>query len=123
MPCTPADGDREAGWFEVAGSADMATSKPVAVRCGGRDLVCYRGRSGLVHAIDELCPHMGVSFARHGIIDGDGITCRYHGWNWDGEGRNVWVPTQRRPMAVFDLGTYPVRETDGRVLVRLDPDG
>jgi len=47
----------------------------------------------------------------------------YHGWNWDGEGRNVWVPTQRRPMAVFDLCSYPVRETDGRVLVRLDPDG
>ena len=123
MPCTPADGDREAGWFEVAGSADVADSKPFAVRCGGRDLVCYRGRSGQVHAIDELCPHMGVSFARHGIIEGDGITCRYHGWNWDGEGRNVWVPTQRRAMAVFDLGTYPVRETDGRVLVRLDPDG
>lgn len=62
---------------------------------------------------------MGVSFACHGIIEGDGITCRYHGWNWDGEGRNVWVPTQRRPMAVFDLCTYPVRESNGRVLVRL----
>ena len=56
-----------------------------------------------MHVIDGLCPHMGVSFAAHGIIEADGITCRFHGWNWDGEGRNVWVPTQRRAMAVFDL--------------------
>lgn len=120
MPSTAADGDPETGWFDVAGSADVVGSKPLAVHCGGRALVCYRGRSGQVHAIDERCPHMGVSFARHGIIEGDGITCRYHGWNWDSEGRNVWVPTQRCAMGFFDLCTYPVRETDGRVLVRLD---
>ena len=76
-----------------------------------------------MHVIDALCPHMGVSFARHGVIEGDGITCRYHGWNWDGEGCNVWVPTQRRAMATFDLRSYPVRETGGLVLVRLDPGG
>jgi 3-ketosteroid 9alpha-monooxygenase subunit A len=121
-PAEP-DRDRAPGWFEVARSADLSDSKPLGVRCGGRDLVCYRGRSGRMHVIDGLCPHMGVSFAGHGIIDGDGITCRFHGWNWDGEGRNVWVPTQRRAMAVFDLRSYPVRETDGRVLVRLVPDG
>ena len=57
------------------------------------------------------------------VIEGEGITCRYHGWNWDGEGRNVWVPTQRRAMAVFDLGSYAVRETNGRVLLHLEPDG
>ena len=122
MPSTPADGDPEAGWFVVAESAEVAGPKPLAVLCGGRSLVCYRGRSGLVHAIDERCPHVGVSFARHGIIEGDGITCRYHGWQWDGEGRNVCVPTQRCAMAFFDLRTYPVRETGGRVLVRLDPE-
>jgi 3-ketosteroid 9alpha-monooxygenase subunit A len=110
-------------WFDVAHSAEVADSKPLAVRCGGRDLVCYRGRSGEVHVVDGVCPHMGVSFARHGIIEGDGITCRYHGWNWDGAGRNVWVPTQRRAMAVFNLCSYPVHETGGRILVRLEPDG
>lgn len=110
-----------AGWFEVARSEDVAGPKPLAVRCQGKDLVCYRGQSGRVHVIDGLCPHMGVSFAGHGIIEGDGITCRFHGWNWDGEGRNVWVPTQRRAMAVFDLRSYPVRETAGRILARLAP--
>jgi 3-ketosteroid 9alpha-monooxygenase subunit A len=116
-------GELAAGWFEVARSADVIGSKPVAVRCEGRDLVCYRGRSGQLHVIDGRCPHMGVSFARHGIIEGEGITCRYHGWNWDGAGRNVWVPTQRCPMSVFDLRTYPVRLTDGRILVQLESEG
>lgn len=113
---------KAAGWSEIARSVDVPDSKPLAVRCGGRDLVCYRGRSGRVRVVDGLCPHMGVSFAGHGIIEGDGITCRFHGWNWDGEGRNVWVPTQRRAMAVFDLRSYSVWETNGRVLLRLDPD-
>ena len=112
-----------AHWIEVARSADVADSKPIAVHCEGRDLVCYRGRSGQLHVIDGLCPHMGVSFVRHGIIEGEGITCRYHGWNWDSEGHNVWVPTQRRAMSFFDLHSYPVDERDGRILVRLDPDG
>ena len=111
-----------ARWCEVARSVDVPDAKPLAVRCGGRELVCYRGRSGRLHVIAGLFPHMGVSFAGHGIIEADGITCCFHGWNWDGEGRNVWVPTQRRAMAVFDLRSYPVRETNGRVLVRLDPD-
>ena len=111
------------GWYEIARSDDVTGRRPVAVQCQGRNLVCYRGRSGRVHVIDERCPHMGVSFARHGIIEGDGITCRFHGWNWDGEGRNICVRPQRCPMALFDLHTYLVHEADGRVRVRLDPDG
>ena len=110
-----------ARWFEIARSEDVAGRKPLAVRCAGRDVVCYRGWSGQVHVVDGLCPHMRVSFAAHGIIEGDGITCRFHGWNWDGEGRNIWVPTQRRAMAVFDLHSHPVRESDGWVLVRPEP--
>ena len=114
--------ERAPGWFEIARSADVVGSKPLAVQCLGRDLVCYRGRSGQVHVIDGRCPHMGVSFARHGIIEGEGITCRYHGWNWDGQGRNTCVPTQRCAMAIFNLRSYPVRQTDGRILVQLDPE-
>jgi 3-ketosteroid 9alpha-monooxygenase subunit A len=116
-------GDPGEGWFDVGRSADVAGPKPLAVRCLGRDLVCYRGPSGRVHVIDGRCPHMGVSFSGHGIIDGEGICCRFHGWVWDGEGRNVRVTPQRRRFARFDLRSYPVREVDGRVLVRLGPEG
>ncbi|MCA1843358.1 MAG: Rieske 2Fe-2S domain-containing protein, partial [Actinobacteria bacterium] len=102
---------------------DVTGRKPLLVLCLGRDLVCYLGRSGRVHVIDGRCPHMGVSFSRHGVIDGEGIICRFHGWVWDGEGRNVRVMPQRRRFALFDLCSYPVREVDGRVLVRLGPEG
>lgn len=110
------------GWFEVARSADVTGSKPLAVRCLGRDLVCYRGWSGRVHVIDGICPHMRVSFAGHGIVEGEGITCRFHGWAWDGDGRNLRVTMQRRAIPVFDLHSYPVEEVDGRVLVQLGPE-
>ena len=123
IPPPDSGGDPAEGWVEVAQSADVVGSKPIAVRCLDRELVCYRGRSGRLHVIDGLCPHMRVSFAGHGIVEGEGITCRFHGWIWDGEGHNVRVTMQRRAMAVFNLNSYPVREADGRVLVQLRPEG
>ena len=113
--------DPAGDWFEVARSQDVG-SKPVAVVGLCRDLVCYRGWSGQVHVVDGRCPHMGVSFGRQGIVQGEGILCRFHGWGWDGAGRNVCRSWSGRAMAMFDLCSYPVREVDGRVLVRL-PEG
>ena len=110
------------GWLEVARSDDVG-SKPVAVRGVGCDLVCYRGWSGRLHVVDGSCPHMGVSFARHGIVDGEGIRCRFHGWTWDGRGRHVRMTWQGRGMAMFDLRSFAVREVDGRVWIRLPPKG
>jgi phenylpropionate dioxygenase-like ring-hydroxylating dioxygenase large terminal subunit len=105
--------------LEIGRSADVVGPKPVAVRCVGRDLVCYRGQSGRLHVIDGFCPHMRVSFADHGIVEGDGVCCRFHGWAWDGEGRNVRATPPCRMMSRFDLQAYPVREVDGRVLIWL----
>ena len=113
--------DPAQGWLEIARS-EFVGSKPIAVPGLCRDLICYRGWSGRVYAIDGLCPHMGVSLARHGTVDGDRISCCFHGWTWDGDGRHVRMTLEGRAMALFDLGSYPVREVDGRVSVRL-PDG
>jgi 3-ketosteroid 9alpha-monooxygenase subunit A len=93
----------------------------VAVPGVGCDLVCYRGWSGRLHVVEGSCPHMGVSFARHGIVAGEGICCRFHGWTWDGQGRHVRMTWQGRAMAMFDLRSFPVREVDGRVWIRLQP--
>ena len=115
-------GDPAKGWFEAVRSEDVG-AKPVAVHGVCRDLVCYRGWSGRVHVVDGRCPHMGVSFARQGIVDGEGLCCRFHGWTWDGAGRHVRMSWRGRAMAMFDLRSYPVREVDGRVWIRLPPDG
>ena len=114
-------GDPVEGWFEVARSGDIG-SKPVAVQGAGCALVCYRGWSGHLHVVDGSCPHMGVSFARHGIVDGEGIRCRFHGWTWDGRGRHVRRTWQDRAMAMFDLQSLPVWEMDGRVWIWLPPE-
>jgi phenylpropionate dioxygenase-like ring-hydroxylating dioxygenase large terminal subunit len=113
--------DTAEDWFEIARSDDVV-SKPVPVRGVECDLVCYRGWSGRLHVVDARCPHMGVGFARHGIVDGEGICCRFHGWTWDGHGRHVRMSWQGRAMAMFDLRSYPVREVDGRVWIRLTPN-
>ena len=113
--------DPTEGWYDVARSEDIGP-KPVAVVGLCRELVCYRGWSGRLHVVDGSCPHMGVSFARHGIVAGEGIGCRFHGWAWDGQGRHVRRSWPGRAMAMFDLRTYPVRQVDGRVWIRLPPE-
>ena len=111
----------ESRWIEIARS-EVVGSKPVALPGLCRDLVCYRGWSGQVYVVDGLCPHMGVSLARHGIVYGERISCRFHGWTWDGDGRHVRMTLEGRAMAMFDLGSYPVREVDGRVWGRIPED-
>jgi phenylpropionate dioxygenase-like ring-hydroxylating dioxygenase large terminal subunit len=65
---------------------------------------------------------MGVSFARHGIVDGEGIRCRFHGWTWDADGRRVHMSWHGRAMAMFELHSFAVREVGGAVWIRLAPE-
>lgn len=93
----------------------------MAVPAMGRDLICYRGSSGALHVMDGRCPHMGVRLATDGIVQGDWIRCRFHGWCWDADGNNCHVPYRERPLAMVRLRTYRVDETDGVALISIPP--
>ena len=112
-------------WLPACMSEEIAEpdGTPLRVRLLGEDLVAFRDSQGRVGVVDEHCPHRGASLAlgRNGAC---GLTCLYHGWKVDVEGRVVATPSEP---PTSTLGTkvrhlaYPAREAGGFVWVYMGP--
>jgi nitrite reductase/ring-hydroxylating ferredoxin subunit len=73
----------------VARLADVPSGRLIEVRAGGRAYV-LANVDGALYALDNNCPHNGGPLSR-GELDGQLLTCPWHGWTWDvTSGRNCW---------------------------------
>lgn len=103
------------GWYAVAGSATLR-DEPLAFIAVERHLVAYRDAGGRAHVLDAHCPHMGAHLGG-GRVEGDTLTCPYHGWRFGGDGACVRIPySEGRIPQRACVRSYPVIEQDGLVL-------
>lgn len=57
----------------------------------GKSVIVTRTKNG-VKAFHNACRHRGVRLAKgHGNCKGTGFICPFHGWRWNGEGKNTFV--------------------------------
>jgi 3-ketosteroid 9alpha-monooxygenase subunit A len=110
------------GWFQVAWSADIALGAVAPKHYFGRELVVFRESDGRVRVLDAHCQHLGASLAHGGCVVEDGIQCPFHGWVWNGEGRNVRIPYQDRPNKGRRVRSYPVAELNDSIYIWHDAD-
>jgi len=110
------------GWFQVAWSADVAVGDVQPMHYFGRDLVVFRETGGRVRVLDAHCQHLGASLAHGGCVVEDGIQCPFHGWVWNGDGRNVRIPYQDRPNKGRRVRSYPVAELNDSIYIWHDSD-
>ena len=103
----------ESGWYIAAPSSRLA-HEPLACRVLEHDVVLFRDRAGVAHALLDRCCHRGVRLSL-GIVSGDRLACRYHGWQYDGSGRCVHIPSLTR-------GAAPGRRAAVRVFPCLEQD-
>jgi phenylpropionate dioxygenase-like ring-hydroxylating dioxygenase large terminal subunit len=68
---------------------------PVRVGLLGEDLVAFRDSNGKVGLLGEHCSHRGTSLF-YGRNENCGLTCIYHGWKYDVEGRVLETPAEPR---------------------------
>ncbi|ODQ87952.1 Rieske 2Fe-2S domain-containing protein [Mycolicibacterium flavescens] len=111
------------GWFQVAWSADVTDHAVVPLHYFGRDLVAFRQADGSVGVLDAHCQHLGASLAHGGCVVDDGIQCPFHGWVWDGQGRNVRIPYEKRPNRGRRIRSYPVTEANDSIYIWHDAGG
>jgi nitrite reductase (NADH) small subunit len=82
-------------YVTVARLGDVPPGSVVAVQAGERWYALINV-DGVLHAVDNNCPHNGGPLAR-GVLDGTVLTCPWHGWRWDvTSGRNCWPGTDWR---------------------------
>ncbi len=104
------------GWFSVGAGSDLTPGDVRPITYLGQDLVLFRGADGIARVFDAFCPHLGAHLGVGGRVCGEGITCPFHGWRFDGEGQLAEVPgLDRKPRA--NARAWSVCERNGRIFI------
>jgi len=92
----------------------------------GPEILITRNASGEVRAFLNLCPHRAARVVTE-CNSRSRMTCRFHGWTFDLDGRLVGLPG---PEGFADMNRsgrslipVPVAEWHGMIFVRGDPEG
>jgi phenylpropionate dioxygenase-like ring-hydroxylating dioxygenase large terminal subunit len=107
-------------WYPALKSADL-TDKPRQVRMLGLDFVLYRDSNGTAHVMSNVCVHRGGCLA-NGLVKGDNVQCPYHGWQFNGEGRCVRIPSMGKEQKIparAKIDSYPTVEKYGLIFAFL----
>jgi 5,5'-dehydrodivanillate O-demethylase len=106
-------------WQPVYLSRDLAKGKPVPIRVMGEDFTLYRGESGRPYITVHRCPHRGTQLST-GRVEGEQLSCRYHGWTFDPTGQCTAQPAEPQPFChKVKIATYPAREAIGLIFAYL----
>ncbi|WP_067563012.1 Rieske 2Fe-2S domain-containing protein [Nocardia acidivorans] len=111
------------GWFQVAWSTEIGVGEVLRMTYFDRELVAWRAHSGALTVMDAYCEHLGAHLGFGGRVEGEVIECPFHGWQWNGEGRNVCIPYERHPNRGRRIRTYPVVERNESIYLWHDLDG
>jgi phenylpropionate dioxygenase-like ring-hydroxylating dioxygenase large terminal subunit len=92
----------------------------------GPEILIVRTESRELRAFLNICPHRAARVVTE-CDSGKRMTCRFHGWTFDLEGKLIGLPG-REGFAGMDRGgrgliPVPVAEWGGMIFVRADPDG
>lgn len=116
----PACGLREY-WYPAILARKVGRRKPVGVRLLGENVVFFRDRDGKIVALQDLCAHRGTRLSG-GVCHFPGtVSCPYHGWTYDAQGKCVAVlvegPDSHVPQTSARVQVKHVRELRGIVWV------
>jgi 5,5'-dehydrodivanillate O-demethylase len=106
-------------WQPVYAADELEPGRAVPLKILHEELTLYRGADGAPHIIAGRCAHRGVLLSV-GIVEGDCVRCRYHGWQYDHTGQCVDQPAEPRSFAAkVRIASYPVEEYLGFIWVYL----
>tara|TARA_B100000959_G_scaffold225507_1_gene239682 strand:+ start:7314 stop:8672 length:1359 start_codon:yes stop_codon:yes gene_type:complete len=123
-PNTPAGEYLRRYWHPVFISSELH-ELPIAVKILDEELVLFRDKSNQIGLVHKHCPHRQASL-EFGICQDKGISCCYHGWQFDIDGTIIEVPGQPKFSAdaikqKVRLGAYPTHEYKGLIFAYLGP--
>jgi phenylpropionate dioxygenase-like ring-hydroxylating dioxygenase large terminal subunit len=107
-------------YWQPAVESRRVGKKPVLVKMMGEELSIFRGPDG-VHAIGDVCPHRGARLHKGKSLFPGTISCPYHGWTFDGQGRCLAAltdgPDSPIPGQKVGVVSYPAAEALGMIWV------
>jgi phenylpropionate dioxygenase-like ring-hydroxylating dioxygenase large terminal subunit len=90
-------------WYMATWSSELEPAAPMARKFLDVPVVLFRDSDGVPHALLDRCPHRFAPLSK-GVVNGDILTCNYHGLGFAGSGacasnphgpvlRNMAVPS------------------------------
>lgn len=114
-------------WYPALRTASLRPGKLSTAMLLDIPLVLGRRRDGSLFALRDACPHRGIPLSV-GWFDGNRLTCRYHGWEFEPcSGRCEVIPSlsshdQLDPTRIY-AQAYPCQERDGHAWVFIPSPG
>ena len=103
----------EDGYFPAVLAANVQPGEMTAVEINGLPVILTR-LGEVVHAFSAFCPHASANLSQGALYKGR-IDCPDHGYRFDIQsGRALWPEDE-----VCRLKKYPVKEENGRIMVKV----
>ncbi|MET7335610.1 Rieske 2Fe-2S domain-containing protein [Nonomuraea sp. NPDC005650] len=103
-------------WYAVEYDVAVRPGQVVEVMFWNRSIALYRGSDGQLRALENRCAHRQLKLSL-GEVNDCHLTCTYHGWTYDGDGRVVHYAHDLfgRAEPEVRVRSYPVRSRYGLI--------
>jgi phenylpropionate dioxygenase-like ring-hydroxylating dioxygenase large terminal subunit len=95
-------------WYACAYDVEVKHELLARTVCHQK-LVMYRKQDGTVAILEDACWHRLLPLSK-GRLNGDAVTCGYHGLVYDADGRCTHMPSQETINPSACVRSYPVAE-------------
>jgi phenylpropionate dioxygenase-like ring-hydroxylating dioxygenase large terminal subunit len=96
------------GWYAAQWSHELK-DRPIGRTILGDKVVLFRNSNNQVAALEDRCCHRAAPLSM-GEVEGEYLTCGYHGLKYDATGQCVEVPAQTHIPRGAKVKSYPVHE-------------
>lgn len=105
-------------WYAVEYDKRLPRGRVMEVKFWERSIALFRGADGALRGLENRCAHRHVKLSI-GQVTGCTLTCAYHGWSYDSEGRLIEVPHELfgRQFGRIKIRSYPVRSRYGLIWI------
>ncbi len=105
-------------WYPVAWDRSLKRGEVRGVRFWNQSIALYRGQDGLVHALEDRCAHRQLKLSI-GNVEGCNLTCCYHGWTYDGDGKVIHMDHDLfgKQALKVQIRSYPVQVRYGIIWI------
>jgi len=107
-------------WYPIELDCNIKSSQIRAVVFWKTSICLWRGANGNLFAIEDRCAHRQLRIST-GHVEGNNVTCCYHGWVYNGSGKVVKIhheiPESFKSFPHICVRSYPVRVKYGLIFV------
>jgi phenylpropionate dioxygenase-like ring-hydroxylating dioxygenase large terminal subunit len=101
------------GWYAFGSPREFSSKKPIAVQRFGLEMVVWRTKNGDWIAQEDRCPHRSAKLSLGWVSKNDCLTCPFHGFEFDPQGKCSFVPEIGRNAPGLKIQTWKLIERHG----------